>query len=122
MTRLLCAVLLVACSGKPGAPAHPGGGSQTTDRGSGSGAGSETQSDPPIVAREDTTCDKLIDHVVTLAVAERPAEQKPTDAERSKLATDLRSSWTAKCKQMTKHGYDCVLAAGNLTALDRCGG
>jgi hypothetical protein len=75
---------------------------------------------PP--GHDERKCDKLIDHVVTLAVSERPADQKPTDAERTNIAAQLRASWTAKCEQMTSAGFECASAASTLAALDRCGG
>jgi hypothetical protein len=63
----------------------------------------------------------LIDHVVTLAVDERPPDQKPTGDERAHLADQLRTSWFAKCGDMTSKGYDCALAARSLGDIDRCG-
>ena len=80
------------------------------------------QTSPPEVSASERNCDKLIDHLVTLAAAERPADQKPTDAERSNIATQLNSSWAPRCKQMTSSGYECALTASSLAALDRCGG
>jgi len=67
-------------------------------------------------------CDKLIDHAVTLAVDERPADQKLTEPERADIAKQLRASWTPKCEQMTSRGFDCALASHSLADLDRCGG
>jgi len=59
---------------------------------------------------------------VGLAVAERPADQKPTEDERANIVTQLRGSWSPKCKQMTSRGYDCAVAAHTLGELERCGG
>jgi hypothetical protein len=64
----------------------------------------------------------LLDRVVTLAIAERPAEQIPTDAERANIVTQLRTSWSPKCEAMTNKGYDCALNAPTLADVDRCGG
>ncbi|HEY5924314.1 MAG TPA: hypothetical protein VIV11_21705 [Kofleriaceae bacterium] len=114
MIRLLCAVLLLSCSGKPSAPAHPTGG--------GTQSGSQTTGSVASDGRSDEQCDKLIDHVVSLAINERPADQKPTDDERAKIVTDLRTTWTPKCRAMTSSGYDCALKSQSLAAVDACSG
>jgi hypothetical protein len=59
---------------------------------------------------------------VTLAVAERPADQKPTEAERANIVKQLQPTWAPKCKEMTTKGYDCAVSAQTLAELDRCGG
>jgi hypothetical protein len=59
--------------------------------------------------------------VVTLAVAERPNEQKPTDDERTQIAAQLRTTWSPKCQQLTSQSFDCALAAPDLGALAACG-
>jgi hypothetical protein len=64
----------------------------------------------------------LIDRVVTLAIAERPAEQAPTDTERANIVTQLRASWSPKCEAMTSKGFDCALRAPSLADVDRCSG
>jgi hypothetical protein len=114
-------ILLVACGPKPGAPAHP------ADPHDGSTAGSATTGGQTAIAGDsgvptDAQCDKLITHALDLGAAERPAEQKPTDAERATHQAQLRSTWSPKCKQMTSRGYDCALAAHSLAELERCGG
>jgi hypothetical protein len=111
-------VLLVACGPKPSAPAHPEG-----HRSSGSGHAAEAEIKPeadqakPV---EPDRCDRLIGHVVMLAVAERPAEQKPTETERGQIITQLRTAWVPRCEAMTATGYDCVLAAQTLGQLETC--
>jgi len=111
-------ILLAACGGHtPGAPAQPRPG------GSGSAvaaAGSASPARPDQPAPRD--CDKLIVHTIDLAVAERPAEQKPTADERASMQSQLRTTWEAKCKDMSTQAYDCALAAQTLAALDACGG
>ena len=71
--------------------------------------------------RGDEQCTKLIAHAVDLGIAERPADQKPTDDERAAMQSQLRESWSPKCKQLTNHGYECALAAHTLAELDACG-
>jgi hypothetical protein len=75
-----------------------------------------------VPGNDERNCEKLLDHTLTLAVAERPADQKPTDEERTLIASQLRTDWVPKCKQMTDRGYDCALGAKTLAELDRCGG
>ena len=75
---------------------------------------------PHVESRSDDKCDKLIAHALTLAVAERPADQKLTDAERTSIETQLRASWIASCRQMTAAGYDCAVAATSIAELERC--
>jgi hypothetical protein len=55
-------------------------------------------------------------------VAERPADQKPSDEERANIAKLLHSAWAPKCDAMTSKGYDCAATAQTLAELDRCGG
>jgi hypothetical protein len=121
--RLLCLLALVACSGRSSAPAHP----EEGPRASGSGlraSDNRAQSDEhqPIDSRRNDKCVRLIDRVVTLAIAERPAEQKPTDEERTNLVKQLEPTWAPKCEAMTSKGFDCAVTAQTLAELDRCGG
>ena len=110
-------LLLVACGPKPGAPAHP------VDPQRGSGAGSSEVAVPTgDASRTEAQCDKLIAHAVELGAAERPPEQTPSDAERTAMQTQLRTSWSPKCKPMTSRGYECALAAHTLAELAACGG
>ena len=99
-------LVLVACGGRSSAPAHP----ETPPRASKEGA----------TSRSDQHCDKLIAHTLSLAVAERPAEQKLTPDERTNIEAQLRKTWRASCKQMTTTGYDCALAAQSLAEVDTC--
>ena len=108
--------MVLSCSGKPSAPAHPTGGSAN---GSSQSSGSATA---VASGRSDEQCDKLIAHAVALGAAERPADQKPTDDERAAMQSQLRTSYAPKCKQMTSKGYDCALAAHTLAELEACGG
>jgi hypothetical protein len=112
-------VVLASCGGKTSAPAHPSGGSQPPGATPRPGVAPETTDARPT---GPDRCDKLVDHVVTLAVAERPADQQPTADERTKIASQLRTSWAPKCEAMTNQGYDCAVAARTLVDLDRCGG
>jgi hypothetical protein len=64
----------------------------------------------------------LIEHVITLAVAERPAQQQPTSDERAQITEQLRTSWAPRCEAMTTKGYDCAVAAKTLGQLEACGG
>jgi hypothetical protein len=120
VTRLLCVIVLVACGGQPSAPAHPKQGPQASGVGPQQGVGPQAPDTKPTAG--DDRCDKLIDRVVTLAVAERPVDQKPTEDERAAIVSQLRGSWTGKCEGMTAKGYDCAVRAQNLAELDRCGG
>jgi hypothetical protein len=108
-------VLVVACGSKPSAPAHP----DTPQRPPAPSSGSNAV---PVADRSEEQCDTLIAHVVALGVDERPADQKPTDAERAEITAQMRTAWAPQCKQLTSRGYDCALAAQTLAALDRCRG
>jgi len=108
----------VACGPKPGAPAHPDGTPVPPKTGSGSAV---VETTPPSPDRTENQCDKLIAHAVALGAAERPADQKPTDDERTAMQNELRTSWSPKCKQLTSRGYECALAAHTLAELDACG-
>ncbi len=113
MTRLLCVLFVFACGGKTRAPAHP----DTTKPPSAAGSGSAA---PVAVDRSEEQCDRLIAHVVTLGAAERPADQKPTEDERTTIQAQMRTAWSPRCKQLTTGGYDCALAAHTLAELDAC--
>lgn len=121
-------VALVACGGGTRAPAHPTATSTATPmatpratRGSGARlAGGELHAEAP--ARSDEQCDQLIAHALALGAAERPLDQKPTDAERVAIESELRAAWSPRCKQLTSRGYDCAMAAHTLAELDACGG
>jgi hypothetical protein len=108
-------VLAVACAGKPSAPAHPSAPPPPPAPDSGGSA-------VPVADRSEEQCDKLIAHVVALGAAERPADQKPTDAERAAITAQMRTAWSPQCKQLTSRGFDCALAAQTLAALDTCPG
>jgi hypothetical protein len=105
-------IVLAACSGRAGAPAHP---EPKPTGGSGSAATATT------TGASDADCDKLITHAVDLGIAERPADQKPTADERTSLQAQLRQAWSAKCKQITSREYSCAIAAHTLAELDACG-
>jgi len=116
--------VLASCGAKPSAPAHPDGDADG-HQASGSGLrpdGSGSEQTQPIDSHHDDKCDRLLDRVVTLAVAERPAEQIPTNEERAAIVTQLRASWSPKCEAMTSKGFDCALRAPTLADVDRCGG
>ncbi len=123
--RLLCTIVLAAvsaCGGAaPGANAQPGlqSGGKPAQKTPDQAVGPRTAEQPPSA---DDRCNKLVEHVVTLAVAERPAEQTLNDAERKNLESQLRTSWGTKCTAITDRGYRCALAAPTLSDLDRCGG
>jgi hypothetical protein len=70
----------------------------------------------------DERCAKLVSHALALGTAERPADQKLTEDERTRIETQLRTDWAPKCKQMTSRDYDCALAASTLAAISACGG
>jgi hypothetical protein len=128
--RLLCGIALAvgavatACGpGATGGPAQPtqpsGSGLQTAGTAAQPGIGPSTAEQQP--AAEDR-CKRLIDHVVTLAIAERPADQKVNADEQKNIASQLRTSWEPKCSAMTERGYTCAVNAPTLAELDRCGG
>jgi hypothetical protein len=125
--RLLCVILVSAAAacgaGKASGPARPtepsGSGSQASNVEPKPGPGSNASQPRPAV---ENRCDKLIEHLVTLAVAERPAEQKISDDERKNIESQLRTSWGPKCNAMTERGYSCAVNAPTLAELDRCGG
>ena len=112
--RLLCVVVLAACSGTASAPAHPGP----------AGPDHEPPAPAPSPAPDRTAadCARLIDHAVALGTSEQPGDQRPTAEERTAIATELRTAWTPRCQQMTSNGYACALAVGTLAELDACGG
>jgi hypothetical protein len=99
---------------------HPGEGHRSSDLGPRPDHGAQTPETKP--DPQNDRCNKLIDRVVTLAVAERPADQKPTDDERANIVKQLHSAWAPKCEAMTNKGYDCAVKAQTLAELDRCGG
>jgi len=118
-------LLAAACSGKPSAPAHPGGGPQTSIGPQTSDLGPQDHNQTSNGGKTQQgvrDCDKLIAHAVELGVAERPDDQKANADERQTMNTQLRTAWTSKCQQLTSHGYECALAAHTLAELDACGG
>jgi hypothetical protein len=120
VTRLLCVIVLAtACSSRPGAPAHP---ERKPTAGSGSAVATTdgTSDAPPDDA--DARCARLVAHALALGDAERPADQKLTADERSKIEAQLRSDWAPKCQQMTSRDFECALAARTLAAISACGG
>ncbi len=115
-----------ACgAGKASGPAQPtqptGAGPQTSGTEPQAGTTTTTHTTEQQPAAEDR-CKKLIEHLVTLAVAERPAEQRISDDERKNIESQLRTSWGPKCNAMTERGYSCAVSAPTLAELDRCGG
>lgn len=106
-------VLVVACSSKPSAPAHPSATQPPATPDAGENA-------VPVADRSEEQCDRLIAHVVALGAAERPADQKPTQDERTAIQAQMRTAWAPTCKQLTSRGYDCALAAHTLAELDAC--
>lgn len=106
-------VLVVACSSKPSAPAHP----SATPPPPAQGSGGTAVSTPD---RSEEQCDRLIAHVVALGAAERPPDQKPTDDERAAIQAQMRTAWSPQCQQLTSRGFDCALAARTLAELDAC--
>lgn len=125
--RLLCVIAVSATTAC--GPGATGGGAQpprpsnarpqTSDLGPQPGVRPQASEQQSVA---EDRCNKLIDHVVTLAIAERPAEQKISDDERTKIASQLRTSWRTKCDAITEPGYRCAIDAPTLAALDRCGG
>jgi hypothetical protein len=103
------AVVLAACGGPPTKTTHAE--PQRPQHGSGAAVAATETAGP---------CDPLIAHVIVLAAAERPAEQRPTDAERAAIDKQLRETWSPACQRMTRKGYDCALAATTLAQLDGC--
>jgi hypothetical protein len=112
--RLLCVVVLAACSGTASAPAQP--------RPPASGPGPRGEAPHPAPDRTDADCERLIAHAVALGSAEQPAQQQLTADERTALERDLRTAWLPRCSEMTSHGYECALSAHTLAELDACGG
>jgi hypothetical protein len=72
----------------------------------------------------DRDCEDLIAHAVTLGSAElrdtRPADQLPTEAERTRLAGELRTQFLPGCRTLTREVYRCALAARTLAELTGC--
>ncbi len=75
-------------------------------------------------SRTDRECDELIVHAITIGTAAlretKPADQIPTDAERAKLASDLRAQFLPACKTLSPDSYRCALATKTLAELTGC--
>jgi len=103
VTRLLSLIALAACSSH-GTVAHP-----TPGRDAG----------PPAAEAgpTDAECDGLFDHAIALRTA---GDAQITEADRSKIQTDLREHWSERCRAMPRKTYACALAAATLDAFTAC--
>jgi hypothetical protein len=116
---MVLVAVVVACGGAQREPTRP----QASGLRPQLGVRPQAEGTHPVdSASKDDKCEKLIDRVVTLAVEERPVDQKLNDDERAKISTQLRTAWAPKCEAMTSKGYDCAVTAPTLAELDRCGG
>ena len=90
------------------------------------GPGSAPDAPPPAAASPPTEreCEALIGHAIALRVAELertlPPEQVPTGAEQAALGTELRGKFLGDCRNGSRRGYDCAIAAKTLAELAGC--
>ena len=62
----------------------------------------------------------MVDHVIDVDVAERPADQKPAPAELAQVRADLRASLLPGCRELTHAHVACVTEATTSTAIAGC--
>jgi hypothetical protein len=71
----------------------------------------------------DRECNALLDHAVTVGVAEQRAAKPPelvaSDDAQAKLRADLAGE-LAGCRALPREAYRCALAAATLDALAAC--
>jgi hypothetical protein len=98
-----------------------GGGGRPRPPGPGSAPDASLPAAAPPTERE---CEALIGHAIALRVAELertlPPEQVPTEAEQAALEAELRGKFVADCRDGTRDGYDCAMAARTLAELAGC--
>jgi len=68
-------------------------------------------------APSEAECDALIAHAVRLGAGDR----KATDDEQARVRGELRNRYIASCRDMSRQGYACALAASSLDAFELCG-
>lgn len=105
--------LAVACSSTGGRPRPPG-----------PGAPPDAAVEPSSTAPSERECDDLIGHAIAIRIAEMrqtvPADQLPTEAEQAALRGELRASFLPACREGSREGYQCAMAARTLAELDAC--
>ena len=105
-------MLIVACSGGHTAPQRP-------DRPRGHGSGSAIA-----LGADDHDCDALIHHALALGMAEQratqPPDRVPTDDQQAAVERELRASYGATCRAMSRGAYQCAVTAPTLAALAGC--
>jgi hypothetical protein len=109
--RSLVWLVFAACGGAttPTSPPHHPAGSD--------------QLPPTASGPSERECDELIGHAVALGIDEhatRPADRRPTDADRDTVRASLGADFAPECRKLSREGYRCAIAARTLADLGAC--
>lgn len=89
------------------------------------GSGSSAAA-PAADALTERECDEVIAHAIALRISELaqtvPPEQLPTEADQAAMRAELRGTFLAACRNGTRAGYACAIAASSSREFAACPG